>query len=343
MMRCIEIREPGGPDVLQLVRRARPVPAAGELLIRVAAAGLNRGDVVQREGRYPPPPGASDLPGLEVSGVVEAVGPGLKDDAPHGFRIGDRVCALMAGGGYAEYAVAPATQCLPVPAGLALADAAALPEALFTVWSTVWDQAALAPGESLLVQGGASGIGTAAIQMAAALGHRVFTTAGTDAKCGQCLALGAELAINYRQQDFVPLIKAATAGRGVDVVLDMVGGDYVRRELDVMADHGRLVFIAYLRGSEAQIDIRQMMHRRLSLRGSTLRSRSNAFKQAITRQLMQRIWPLVVAGRIRAVVDSRFLLADVREAQRRLESGAHTGKILLLADAVLAEQAAAAR
>lgn len=326
-MRCVEIARPGPADVLHLAQRPRPVPAKGELLIRVMAAGLNRGDVVQREGRYPPPPGASDLPGLEVSGIVDAVGEDVV-----GHAVGDRICALMAGGGYAQWAIAPATQCLPLPAQISWVDGAALPEALFTVWTSVWDQAMLQPSETLLVQGGASGIGTVAIQMAAALGHRVFTTAGTEAKCATCRSLGAELAVNYREQDFVAAVKDATGGRGVDVVLDMVGGDYVLRELNAMAENGRLTFIAYLRGSESLIDIRTLMHRRLSLRGSTLRSRSLEFKQAITQQLSQRVWPLVADGRIRAIVDSTFSMDQVQQAHRRLESGEHTGKIVLTMD-----------
>ncbi len=323
-MRAVRAPTPGGPEALAIQTLPLPSPGTGEVLIRVAAAGLNRGDIVQREGHYPPPPGISDTLGLEVSGTVVALG-----DEARGLQVGDQVCALLAGGGYAEYCVAPASQCLPVPPGLSLVDAAALPEALFTVWSTVWDQAELAPGETLLVHGGASGIGTTAIQMASALGHRVFTTAGNPEKCAACTHLGAELAVDYKIEDFVEVVRHATSGRGVDVILDMVGGDYVERELQILADHGRLVFIASLRGARATIDIRAMMQRRLSLRGSTLRSRSLDFKEAIARQLLERIWPLVASGRIKAVVDSTYPLEQAAAAHRRLESGEHTGKIVL--------------
>jgi NADPH2:quinone reductase len=309
---------------MRIGNRAVPVPAAGELLIRVVAAGLNRGDIAQRQGQYPPPPGVSDILGLEVSGVVEALGAGAE-----GFRVGDRVCALLAGGGYAEFCVAPAALCFPVPSNLSMIEAASLPEVLFTVWTTVWDQARLSPGETLLVHGGASGIGTAAIQMAAALGQRVFTTAGGPEKCAVCRSLGADIAVNYKSEDFVEVIQKATGGRGVDVILDMVGGDYVPRNLDALAEHGRLVFISYLRGTEAQIDIRKMNFRRLTLIGSTLRSRSIEFKAAIATKLRELIWPLVASGRIKAVVDSTYVLADVANAHRRMESGTHTGKIVL--------------
>jgi NADPH2:quinone reductase len=323
-MRCVEIPQYGPPEVLRLAQRPIPQPGPGEVLLRVAAAGLNRGDSVQRRGHYPPPPGASDLPGLEVSGIVEKLG-----DAVSGIEVGDAVCALLAGGGYAEYCTVAATHCLPVPANVSLVDAAGLPETAFTVWSTVWDQARLAPGETLLVHGGASGIGTAAIQMAAARGHRVFATAGGADRCAQCRALGAEVAIDYHSEDFVERVLQATNGKGVDVILDMVGGDYVERELKAMAESGRIVFIAFLRGTEGRIDIRTMMHKRISLIGSTLRSRSSDFKSAITVQLRSEIWPLIEAGKIRPVIDQVFDLRDAVQAHQRLDSGQQIGKILL--------------
>lgn len=324
MMRCVEISQYGPPDVLKLAQRPVPAPAPGEVLLRVAAAGLNRGDSVQRRGHYPPPPGASDLPGLEVSGIVEKLG-----DEVSGIKVGDAVCALLAGGGYANYCTVAATHCLPVPANVSLVDAAGLPETAFTVWSTVWDQARLAPGETLLVHGGASGIGTAAIQMATALGHRVFATAGGAERCAQCRALGAEIAIDYHSADFVAQVLQATKGKGVDVILDMVGGDYVERELKALAESGRIVFIAFLRGAEARIDIRTMMHKRISLIGSTLRSRSTDFKSAIAEKLRHEIWPLIEAGKIRPVIDQVFPVEDVIQAHQRLDSGEQIGKILL--------------
>lgn len=323
-MRCVEIPQYGPPEVLRLVERPTPFTGRGEVLLRIAAAGLNRGDSVQRRGHYPPPPGASDLPGLEVSGIVEKLG----DDVT-GLKVGDAVCALLAGGGYADYCTVAAEHCLPVPANVSLVDAAGLPETAFTVWSTVWNQARLAVDETLLVHGGASGIGTAAIQMAAARGHRVFATAGGGERCAQCRALGAEVAIDYHSEDFVEQVLQATNGKGVDVILDMVGGDYVERELKAMAESGRIVFIAFLRGTEARIDIRTMMHKRISLIGSTLRSRSKDFKSAIAAELRRDIWPLLEAGRIRPVIDQVFNLEDVVEAHRRLDSGQQIGKILL--------------
>ena len=323
-MQAIEIAQPGGPEVLRLVERPRPAPARGELLIRVVAAGVNRPDVLQRRGAYAPPPGASDLPGLEVAGVVED---GDLDGS--GLAKGDAVTALVAGGGYAEYCVAPVGQTLPLPRGLSFAEGAALPETYFTVWSNVFDRGQFAPGESLLVQGGTSGIGVAAIQLAAALGHRVFATAGSADKCRACEALGAERGIDYRTEDFVAVVKQATGGRGVDVVLDMVAGDYVAREIDCLADDGRLLIIATLGGSKAQVDVGQVLRRRLTVTGSTLRPRSVEFKAAIARHLQAVVWPLVEAGRIKPMVYRRFALGDAAAAHGLMESSTHIGKIVL--------------
>ncbi len=331
-MRAIEIGSFGAPEVLRLVERPRPVPGRGEVLIRVAASGVNRPDIFQRQGRYAPPPGASDIPGLEVAGVVEDGD--MSSDNPFGIAIGDPVCALLAGGGYAELAVAPLAQCLPVPKDLSLVEAAALPETFFTVWSNVFDRAGLGRGaqgkeETLLVQGGSSGIGVTAIQFARALGHRVFATAGSDEKCRACAALGAEAAINYRTQDFVEIVKQRTQGRGVDVILDMVAGDYVPRELDALAEDGRLVVIATLGGAKGQVDFGAVMRRRLILTGSTLRPRPVAFKAEIARALHRTIWPLVESGRIRPVVHSVFPASEAARAHELMESSAHIGKIVL--------------
>ncbi|MCA3224701.1 MAG: NAD(P)H-quinone oxidoreductase [Burkholderiales bacterium] len=323
-MQAIEIAQPGGPEVLRLVERPRPAPARGELLIRVVAAGVNRPDVLQRRGAYAPPPGASDLPGLEVAGVVED---GDLDGS--GLAKGDAVTALVAGGGYAEYCVAPVGQTLPLPRGLSFAEGAALPETYFTVWSNVFDRGQFAPGESLLVQGGTSGIGVAAIQLAAALGHRVFATAGSADKCRACEALGAQRGIDYRTEDFVAVVKQATGGRGVDVVLDMVAGDYVAREIDCLADDGRLLIIATLGGSKAQVDLGQVLRRRLTVTGSTLRPRSVEFKAAIARRLQAVVWPLIEAGRIKPMVYRRFALGDAAAAHGLMESSTHIGKIVL--------------
>ncbi|MCA3211408.1 MAG: NAD(P)H-quinone oxidoreductase [Burkholderiales bacterium] len=323
-MQAIEIAQPGGPEVLRLVERPRPAPARGELLIRVLAAGVNRPDVLQRRGAYAPPPGASDLPGLEVAGVVED---GDLDGS--GLAKGDAVTALVAGGGYAEYCVAPVGQTLPLPRGLSFAEGAALPETYFTVWSNVFDRGQFAPGESLLVQGGTSGIGVAAIQLAAALGHRVFATAGSADKCRACEALGAQRGIDYRTEDFVAVVKQATGGRGVDVVLDMVAGDYVAREIDCLADDGRLLIIATLGGSKAQVDVGQVLRRRLTVTGSTLRPRSVEFKAAIARRLQAVVWPLIEAGRIKPMVYRRFALGDAAAAHGLMESSTHIGKIVL--------------
>ena len=323
-MRCVEISKPGGPEVLLAAERSAPEPKPDEILIKVVAAGVNRPDLLQRMGLYAVPPDASDLPGLEVAGEVVEAGSSVKN-----YKVGDQVCALVHGGGYAEYCVAPEVQALPVPHGLSPTEAASLPETLFTVWSNVFDRAGLKPGESLLVQGGASGIGVAAIQMAAALGSRVFATAGSDEKCAACVGLGAEKAFNYRTQDFQAEIKSATGGKGVNVILDMVGGDYVPKEMKCLADEGRLVFIAFLRGPKAELDINEVMRRRLTISGSTLRPRPVEFKGAIARNLREKVWPLVEAGKIKPVIYKTFPLAQASEAHRLLESGAHIGKIVL--------------
>ncbi|MFL9922645.1 NAD(P)H-quinone oxidoreductase [Herbaspirillum lusitanum] len=323
-MRAIEISQYGGPEVLVSCERPVPQLKAGEILIKVHAAGVNRPDVFQRMGNYPVPPGASDLPGLEVAG--EIVDGELSGSI---FKKGDLVCALVQGGGYAEYCAAPLAQCLPVPKGLSLLQAAALPENYFTVWSNVFDRGALSEGESLLVQGGSSGIGVTAIQIAHALGHKVFATAGSDEKCRSCEDLGADRAINYRTEDFEAVIKEATGGQGVNVILDMVGGDYLPREIKSLADDGRLVFIAQLGGSKGQLDMGQVMRRRLTITGSTLRPRPVAFKAAIAAQLQQRVWPLLEAGKVRPVIHQTFPLAQAAQAHAMMESSSHTGKIML--------------
>ena len=320
-MRAVEISKPGGPEVLQPVDRPKPTPKEGEILIKVAAAGVNRPDVLQRTGNYAVPPDASDLPGLEVAG--EVVSPGKT------FKIGDKVCALVHGGGYAEFCVAPEVQALPVPKGLSLVEAASLPETFFTVWGNVFDRGRLAPGETLLVQGGSSGIGVSAIQMAAAMGNRVFATAGSDDKVAACVRLGAEKAFNYRTQDFEKEIQTATSGRGVDVILDMVGGDYVPKELKCIADDGRLVFIAYLRGPKAELAIDLVMRKRLTITGSTLRPRPVAFKGAIARSLREKIWPLIERGKIKPEIYKTFPLTQAAEAHRLMESSQHIGKLVL--------------
>jgi len=323
-MKCIQISKPGGPEVLVPAERPTPTPKANEILVKVAAAGVNRPDVLQRMGKYAVPPDASDLPGLEIAGEVAACGADVKMWKP-----GDKVCALVHGGGYAEYCVTPEAQALPVPKGLSALEAASLPETFFTVYSNVYDRARLAPGESLLVQGGSSGIGVTAIQMAAAMGNRVFATAGSDEKCAACVKLGAEKAINYRTQDFAAEVKAATGGKGVNVVLDMVGGDYVQREISCMADEGRLVFIAVLGGWKAEFNISEVMQKRLVLTGSTLRPRPVAFKGAIAKSLRERIWPLIEAGRIKPVISKSFPLAQASEAHKLMETSQHIGKIVL--------------
>ena len=324
-MIAIEICRPGEPEVLVPVERPKPVPAEGEVLIKVAAAGVNRPDIFQRLGRYPPPAGASDIPGLEVAGTVDAVGDGVRD-----LAVGDAVCALVAGGGYAEYCTAPAPQCLPVPRGLAVTAAAAIPETFFTVWANVFERGRLKGGESLLVHGGSSGIGTTAIQLARALGSRVFATAGSAEKCAACEALGAERCINYRSGDFVALVKERTAGRGVDVVLDMVGGEYFARNIEVLALEGRLVEIATLHGVKAELNIQAIMQRRLTITGSTLRARPIADKGAIAEALRQHVWPLLESGVVRPIVHTTFPLRDAAAAHRLMESSGHIGKIVLV-------------
>lgn len=324
-MKCVEISEPGGPEVLKLVTRPMPVPGPEEVLIKVAAAGINGPDVYQRRGLYPAPPGVTDIPGLEVSGTVVALGEGAA-----GWRVGDACCALTAGGGYAEYCTAPTRQCLPVPAGLDLADAAGLPESFFTVWTNVFERAALAEGEILLVHGGGGGIGTTAIQIAAAFGHRVFTTAAGPEQCAALERLGAARAIDFTRDDFAAVIKGATGGKGVNVILDIVGGDYIARDIASLARDGRLVQIAFLKGSKAEIDLMPVMLKRLTITGSTLRVQSVERKGEIAEALRQRVWPLIEEGRIRPVIFTRLPLADAAEGHRIMQEGAHLGKILLL-------------
>jgi putative PIG3 family NAD(P)H quinone oxidoreductase len=324
-MIAIEIREPGEPEVLVPVERPLPVPSAGEVSIKVAAAGVNRPDVFQRRGRYPPPPGASDIPGLEVSGTIEAVGADVRD-----WHAGDAVCALLAGGGYAEYCVAPAPQCLPAPRGIDLVTAGAIPETFFTVWTNVFDRGRLKAGEAILIHGGSSGIGTTAIQLARAFGSRVFATAGSAEKCAACERLGADRAINYREADFVAAVQEATGGRGVDVVLDMVGGEYFARNLEVLAMEGRLVEIATLHGAKAEINIATIMQRRLTITGSTLRARSVAEKGRVAAAVREHVWPLFESGTVKPVVHARFPLRDAAEAHRVMEASQHIGKLLLV-------------
>jgi NADPH:quinone reductase len=324
-MKAIEITQFGAPDVLQLCERPIPVAGNGEVLIRVHAAGVNRPDVLQRMGYYPVPAGASDLPGLEVSG--EIVGGVL---AGSEFKIGDLVCALVQGGGYAEYCVAPILQCLPVPRGLSVIEAASLPETFFTVWSNVFDRAGLVLGESLLVQGGASGIGVTAVQLAKALGHRVFATAGSDEKCRAVEALGAERCINYKSEDFVERILELTDKRGVDVILDMVAGSYIARELKCLADDGRIAVIALLGGTKCELDVAQLLRKRVTIAGSTLRPRSVEFKGAIAAQLRSCVWPLFELGKIKPVLHQTFPLACANDAHRLMESGEHIGKLVLV-------------
>lgn len=324
-MSCVEISRPGGPEVLVPATRPTPAPGPGEVLIRVLAAGINGPDVYQRRGLYPAPPGATDIPGLEISGTVVAMG-----DGATGWREGDVCCALTAGGGYAEYCTAPAAQCLPIPDGLDPVDAAGLPETFFTVWSNVFERAALAPGESLLVHGGGGGIGTTAIQIAAAFGHRVFTTCAA-AQRSALEALGAERAIDFAGEDFAAVLKEATGGKGVDVILDIVGGDYVARNIALLARDGRLVSIAFLKGSKVEIDLMPVMLKRLTLTGSTLRVQSIERKAAIGAALRQRVWPLLAAGTIRPVIHARLPLAEAAEGHRLMQEATHLGKILLVA------------
>jgi NADPH:quinone reductase len=332
-MKAIEITEFGAPDVLKLGERPMPEPKAGEVLIKVTASGVNRPDVFQRKGNYAPPKGASDLPGLEVAGEIVSGDFDPKHN-PFGLKAGDRVCALLAGGGYAEYACAPLEQCLPAPQGWSDIEAASLPETFFTVYSNVFERAHLGKGENgaeetLLVQGGSSGIGVAAIQIAKALGHRVFVTAGTDEKCRACEALGAERAINYKTEDFVEVVKSLTHDRGVDVILDMVAGDYLPRELKALADGGRVCVIALLGGAKAEINLNDVLRRRLVITGSTLRARSVAFKGRIAVQLKEHVWPEIEAGRIKPMIHQVFPAEQAAAAHALMESSTHVGKIML--------------
>ncbi|MBL8587387.1 MAG: NAD(P)H-quinone oxidoreductase [Methylobacteriaceae bacterium] len=323
-MTAVEIAAPGGPEVLRPTRRPKPRPGPGEMLVKIAFAGVNRPDVIQRQGLYPPPPGASDIPGLEFAGMVVELGP-----EPGPFRVGDRVCALVAGGGYAEYAVVHHSNALPIPRGLDAAHAAGLPETFFTVWTNVFERGGLKSGETFLVHGGTSGIGTTAIMLAKSFGATVIATAGSAAKCEACRALGADLAVDYREQDFVAAVKAATSGRGADLILDMVGGDYIERNQEAAAQGGRIVQIAFLKGSKVTIDLRRVMLKKLTYTGSTLRARSVAEKAAIAAALEKHVWPLLAEGRCRPVIDSRYPLAEAAAAHARMESNAHIGKILL--------------
>ena len=333
-MKAIHITSPGPPDVLHLVDRPDPVPGPGEVLIGVSAAGVNRPDLMQREGRYPPPKGTTDIPGLEVAGRIKALGPPGEDGAPRSasgrnWKTGDEVCALVAGGGYAELCVAPGVQCLPVPTGLTLIEAAAVPETYFTVWTNVFDRGRLVAGEWLLVHGGTSGIGTTAIQLAAARGAKVLATAGSSDKCRACERLGAVGAIDYRSVDFVAAVQAATNGRGVDVVLDIIGGEYTPRNLECLARDGRLVQIGVMGGETTTVSLRRLLMNRLTITGSTLRIRTPREKGAIAAALEREVWPLVASGAARPIIDGVFPLAAARDAHRRLESGAVVGKVVL--------------
>jgi len=324
LMTCIEITQPGQPDVLKTTTRSCPVAGDGEVLIKVAVAGVNRPDCLQREGNYAPPSGATDIPGLEVSGEIVAMGSGVTN-----WKVGDRVCALVAGGGYAQYVSAPVEQCLPVPAGLSMIEAAALPETFFTVWTNVFDRAALQAGETLMIHGGSSGIGTTAIQMASQMGARVIVTAGSAEKCQACVDLGAERAVNYHDEDFVEIAREFGGGRGVNVILDMVGGDYIPRNIKSLAPDGRLVSIAFLRGPKTEINFMPVMLKRLTLTGSTLRSQSVERKGKIAVSLLQNVWPLIDAGKIKPVIHSTFALDQAAEAHTLMETNSHIGKIML--------------
>ena len=323
-MRAVEIKQPGGPEVLVPVKRPVPKPGPGEVLIRVAAAGVNRPDMLQRQGAYAPPPGAPDLPGLEVAGEIVATGP----ETPR-WKAGDRVTALVAGGGYAEFCVAPAPQCLPIPGKLGVIEAAALPETFFTVWTNVFERGRLKAGESFLVHGGSSGIGTTAIQLASRFGARVFATAGSQNKCFKCKELGASVAINYKTEDFAEVVERETAGKGVDLILDMVGGDYINRNLQCLAVEGRLVQIAFLKGAKAETNFASLMMKRQTITGSTLRPRSVAEKGAIARALEEKVWPLIASGQVSPLIHATFPLEQAVEAHRLMESSAHLGKIVL--------------
>ena len=323
-MQCIGFSSPGGPEVLHLVDRPLPVPKPSEVLIKVAAAGINRADCYQRQGAYPPPPGASDILGLEIAGTIAALGQGVS-----AWKVGDKVCALVSGGAYAEFCTAHGGSCFSLPSGYDWVQAAALPETCMTVWSNIWMRAGLKPGETLLVQGGSSGIGTTAIQLAKALGHRVFVTAGSNEKCTACEKLGAEKAINYKTEDFVEVSKKLTDGRGVDVVLDMVGGDYIPRELNALAEEGCIVLIAFQRGMQASVDLGLIMRRRLTLTGSTLRARDENFKTTVARAVKEKVWPLLESGAVAPVISATFPLAQATEAHSLMESSQHIGKIIL--------------
>lgn len=323
-MTAIEVSEPGGPEALKPVEQPLPSFGAGEILIKVVAAGINRADILQRRGFYPPPPGAPNTPGLEAAGTVAALGAGVS-----GFAVGDEVCCLLAGGGYAEYCAAPAPQVLPVPKGLSMVEAGAVPETFFTVWTNVFDQAGLKSGERFLVHGGSSGIGTTAIQLAHAFGAETYATAGSAEKCAACEKLGAKRAINYHEEDFVAVVKEATDGEGVNVILDMVGGEYVQRNFEALAVGGRLVNIAFLGGAKVQVDLNPFMRKRLTFSGSTLRARSVEEKGKIAASLRQKAWPLLEDGTLKSVIDSTYPLADAPKAHERMESSAHIGKIVL--------------
>ena len=322
-MTCVEIAEPGGPDQLRTTTRPVPQPATGEVLIKVAAAGINRPDVVQRQGHYAPPEGVTDIPGLEVSGTIAALGDGVAD-----WSVGDTVCALVAGGGYGEYVTAPVEQCLPVPKGLSMVEAAALPETFFTVWTNVFDRGALQPGETFMVHGGTSGIGTTAIQLAHQLGAKVIATAGSDEKCQACRDLGADLAINYREQDFVDAAKDFTGGKGADVILDMVGGDYLPKNLKALNRDGRLVNIAFMKGAKVEVNFMPLMLKRQTITGSTLRAQSVAAKAKIAQSVKETAWPLIEAGKVKPVIYKTFSLDHAKEAHELMESNQHIGKIV---------------
>jgi NADPH:quinone reductase len=323
-MKAIEIATPGGPEQLRLTTRPMPEPGDGEVLIRVAAAGVNRPDVAQRQGHYPPPPGASDLPGLEVAGTVTTLGPNVT-----GISVGDEVTALLSGGGYAEYATAAAPLCLPIPAGLSMTEAAALPETYFTVWTNLFERGGCKTGDNVLIHGGTSGIGTTAIQLAAAFGARVFATAGTHAKARFCESLGAARGIDYRTEDFVEIVKSATDGKGADLILDMVAGTYVQRNIEAAAVEGRIVVIAVLGGARAEIMMNKIMVKRLTLTGSTLRPRTIAQKAAVAEGVRRNVWPLLAARRVRPIIHATFPLAEAAEAHRLMETSNHIGKIIL--------------
>ena len=324
-MTAIAIPEPGGPEALVPVERPVPMPGPGQILVKVEAAGVNRPDIMQRKGLYPPPPGAPDIPGLEIAGTIVALGEGAGT-----WKVGEAVCALVSGGGYAEYGLAEAGHALPIPAGLTAAEAAALPETVFTVWHNVFERGGLTAGEVLLVHGGASGIGTTAIQLAKAQGARVIVTCGSDDKCAACLKLGADRAINYHTSDFVAEVKAFAGGRGADVILDMIGGDYIERNFEAAAPDGRIVQIAFQNGFKATVDFRRLMLKRLTHTGSTLRSRTDTFKSALAQSVASHVWPLIAAGKLRPVMDSSYPLREAAAAHARMEGSGHIGKIVLV-------------